>query len=247
MRTLIWKHRFFSLIWKSAFFSCLGCCAKSVPLKLSVNAKAVVKVVILLAHRCGDSGEMGGCRLRTGVMAHWFVNWFTCQSSRTVSRTIVWRENEEMAHEHSPVSSQAESSSVLSCLGSPGYSGKQGSCVYLEFRSLSEVILFLIFMWWVILALVSLCLLGQLSSHTCPFLDQPSPDSSHPTPYSSMCGGGGPAGSRTGILSPLAEHICRQPGRDPAYTTPRFSLPSPPPSWWNDSLTFTLGGVSGIS
>ena len=30
----------------------------------------------------------------------------------------VWRENEEMAHEHSPVSSQAESSSVLSCLGS---------------------------------------------------------------------------------------------------------------------------------
>ena len=28
----------------------------------------------------------------------------------------------------------------------PGYSGKQGSCVYLEFRSLSEVILVLIFM-----------------------------------------------------------------------------------------------------
>lgn len=59
---------------KSAFFSCLGCRAKSVPLKSSVNAKAVVKVVMLMAHRCGDGGEMGGCILRAGVMAHWFVN-----------------------------------------------------------------------------------------------------------------------------------------------------------------------------
>lgn len=164
-----------------------------------------------------------------------------CPGQSFEGRTKKWLTN---THQFHPRLSHPR---FFLALDLPGYSGKQGSCVYLEFRSLSEVILFLIFMWWVILALVSLCLLGQLSSHICPFLDQPSADSSHPTPYSSMCGGGGPAGSRTGILSPLAEHICRQPGRDPAYTTPRFSLPSPPPSWWNDSLTLTRGGVSGIS
>ena len=52
----------------------------------------LMKGVILMAtkeraHRCGDGEATGGCIVGAGVMAHWFVNGFTCQSSRTVSRT----------------------------------------------------------------------------------------------------------------------------------------------------------------
>ena len=197
VRTLIWKHRFFSLIWKSGFFSCLGCCAKFVPLKSSVNAMVLIQGIILMAteeraRRCGDGKEMGGCIVRAGMMALWFVNWFTCQSSRTCpgqtfeGRMKKWLINTDQFHP------RLSHPWFFHALDLPGYSWKQGSCVYLEFRSLFEVILFLIFMWWVIFALESHCMSSQLSSHTCPFLYQPSPDSSHPPPYSGMWGGGGP-------------------------------------------------------
>ena len=70
----------------------MGCYAKFVPLKSAVNAMVLMKGVILMAteeraHRCGDGEAMGGCIVGAGVMVHWFVNGFTCQSSRTVSRT----------------------------------------------------------------------------------------------------------------------------------------------------------------